>query len=893
GDYTLKYSRSGLIPRHNASDVLNYLYNYSEQRTQPMCKACSVTVHINDTIVNNLQNVRVDLIKLGNVIYETKYTDANGNVSFSNIPDGDYYVKASKYQYLTYIGNLSHYNETECEIYSLTLDKACIMNINVTDNASNPIENAQVKLFAENGTLITLRYTNANGTVQISGIPTGNYYANATKSGYTTASSIDNGLQFYSEETCGDIVLKISLKETVEVCVNDTNNNPLQGVKVDVIRVADNQIEKTLYTNATGCVIFNNIPDNNYYINVSKPGYVSDKSDTFTYSETQGYFKPFQLLEKPTISGTVTDAATNHTVKGVLVQLCDLTGTCIMNTTTDINGTYKLVELPEMGQYKLVFSKFEYNTEEVDNADGNPINLDGLASYEINVSLGQKPNIDGYVDTNTTTHIKYLEGVTVQLDRNCNDVADNVTTTDANGYYVFVAPAAGDYKLKFIKQGYLVGESNCTNFNAFNPLEINMTLDKAPSIDGYVTNQNNKTIKGAIVTLDKDCDGTIENTTTTDVNGYYIFESPEAPPSGVKYCINAEKTGYISPEMPSNITFSNAPYEVNISLTLKPSIYGYITEEDNITPIQGAEVVLDKECNGIDNSDAHQMTDNSGFFIFQQPDPGQYCINVSKAGYVSNGAAPPEVPFFDGTSELEVNISLAKSSVKAKIYGHIYDNETNAPIQNALVELYANCTTNMVSINSTYTDVNGYYEFTPQQGDYCVKVSKAGYNSEEENFATDNAFGTFTGTSNFIYDFKLVKFTTPYIEVCVYEENATPVKPLSEVLVEIYNGSSIVTANNTGTSGCVRFYNISAGDYTIKASKSGYVSNNLSISYPGGVIGEYEINLTTPGYMKICVVDAKDNETPIIGAEVNISNRYNWKGCTKWKSDCRGKCYDN
>ncbi|MDI6730104.1 MAG: carboxypeptidase regulatory-like domain-containing protein, partial [Candidatus Altarchaeum sp.] len=879
GSYYYKVSKSGYISNENTSATCTYTSESSNcDREFPLCKAVVIEINVTgcaeDNAANvNLENARVDLIDFftGNIV-QTKYSNTSGKVIFKDAIAGTYYFKVTK------LGYISNENKSACT-YALALSdcdrefplcKACLMNINITDNASNLIENAQVKLFAENGTLITLRYTNANGTVEISGIPTGNYYANATKSGYTTASSI-NDLQIYSEETCGDIVLKISLKETIEVCVNDTNNNSLQGVKVDLIKVSDNQIEKTLSTNTTtGCTVFNDISDNNYYINVSKLGYVSDKSDTFTYSETKGYFKPFQLLEKPKIYGKVTDEKTNQTIKGVLVQLCDLAGTCIMNTTTDINRTYKLVELPETGQYKLVFSKFEYNTEEIDSVDGNPINLNGLTSYEINISLASKPNIEGYVDTNTTTIIKYLEGVTVQLDRNCNDIADNVTTTDTNGYYVFVAPVSGDYKLKFIKRGYLTGESNCTNFNAFNPLEINISLDKAPSIDGYVTDQNNRTMRGAVVTLDKDCDGTIENTTTTDAYGYYIFESQEAPPSGVKYCINAEKTGYISPEMPYNISFSNAPYEVNLSLTTKPSIYGYVTEEDNITLIAGANVVLDKGCNGEDTTDIYQLTDTSGYFVFEQPLPDQYCIYVSKSGYVSNELLPPEMPFFNGTSEIEVSISLAKSAAKAKISGHIYDNETNTLIQNVLVELYANCTTTSNFVNSTYTDSNGYYEFTPQPGNYCIKVSKLGYNSVEKNFATDVTFGTFNGKYDFVYDFKLVKFIAPYIEVCVYEQNATPFKPLSDVLVEIYSGSNVISSNNTNTNGCIKFFNISVGNYTIKAAKSGYLSNNFSAYYPGTNI-EYEINLTTLGYMKICVVDGMDNKTPIAVAEVNIS----------------------
>ncbi|NCT00718.1 MAG: hypothetical protein GW770_02130 [Candidatus Altiarchaeum hamiconexum] len=874
GTYYYKISKSGYISNENTSDICTYTPESSNcDREFPLCKAVVIEVNVTGCAYDNAESVnlegaRIDLIDFFTEnIVKTKYSNASGKAIFEDVPAGTYYFKVTKLRYI------SNENKSAVCIYTsessncnreFSLCEACIMHINVTNNVSNPIETAQVKLFAENGTLITLRYTNANGTVQILGIPTGNYYANATKSGYTTASSIYDGLQFYSEETCGDIVLKISLKETVDVCVNDTDNNSLQGVKVDLIKVADNKIEKTLYTNATGCAVFNDISDSNYYINVSKPGYVSDQSDTFTYSETEGYFKPFQLLEKPKITGMVTDEATNQTIKGVLVQLCDLMGTCIMNTTTDINGTYKLVELPETGQYKLVFSKLEYNTEEVDNADGNLIVLNELTSYEINVSLVEKPNIDGYVDTNTTVHIKYLEGVTVQLDKDCNDVADNITTTDANGYYVFVAPVAGDYKLKFIKQGYLVGESNCTPFNAFNPLEINMSLDKAPSIDGYVLDQSNKTIKGAVVILDKDCDGTIENTTTTNAYGYYIFESPEAPPSGVKYCINAEKTGYISPETPYNISFSNAPYEVNISLTTKPSIYGYVTEEDNITPILGAKVVLDKGCNGEDATDVYQLTDNSGYFVFDQPSPDQYCIYASKSGYVSNELLPPEMPFFDGTSEIEVNISLAESAAAAKISGYVKD-ENGTPIENAIVELYKDCTE---LINTTNTFVNGYYEFTPEPGNYCIKVSKSGYNSMEENFATDPEFGTFNRTENFIYNFSLTLSITPYIQICVKDSETN--ETLSDALVEIYKGNSRVAYDSTNVTGCVKFYNISAGNYTVKASKHGYEENEGQIEYDEGILLS-EIKLAVMKGIKVCVVEV-NTTTPIAKANVTLFN---------------------
>ncbi|PKP59426.1 MAG: hypothetical protein CVT88_05535, partial [Candidatus Altiarchaeales archaeon HGW-Altiarchaeales-1] len=171
---------------------------------------------------------------------------------------------------------------------------------------------------------------------------------------------------------------------------------------------------------------------------------------------------------------------------------------------------------------------------------------------------------------------------------------------------------------------------------------------------------------------------------------------------------------------------------------------------------------------------------------------------------------------------------------KTKIYGHIIDSETNMSIQNTLVELYTKCTPSGILINSTHTNSSGYFEFTLEQGNYCIKVSK-------EEYIPNTMSILIYGGDHTNLTISLAKST--YLEVCVYDDSEMPVTPLNDTLVKIYNGSILISSNNTNASGCVRFFSLASGNYTFYAEKEGHINNSSTYSYNNDSYGAIYISL--------------------------------------------------
>ncbi len=292
-----------------------------------------------------------------------------------------------------------------------------------------------------------------------------------------------------------------------------------------------------------------------------------------------GLYYDFCLTPPASISGyvhsdiygcwTPTENQPDPPVAGVTVQLLDSLGDVLATTTTDANGFYKFANLTP-GAYNVLeilppgwFAGASHvgtvggdDTSDVLLANVNlPAGIDALY-YDF--CLTPPAQISGYVHSDifgcwTPTENQPdppIAGVTILLlDANSNLVA--TTTTDANGFYKFANLMPGAYSVQEIMpSGWYTGASHVGSVGGTsatselisdvtlgagaNGLYYDFCLTPPGSLSGYVhsdvygcwtptENQPDPPVAGVSIRL-LDANGNVLATTTTDANGFYLFD---------------------------------------------------------------------------------------------------------------------------------------------------------------------------------------------------------------------------------------------------------------------------------------------------------------------------------------------------------------------------------
>ena len=179
------------------------------------------------------------------------------------------------------------------------------------------------------------------------------------------------------------------------------------------------------------------------------------------------------------------------------------------------------------------------------------------------------------------------------------------------------------------------------------------------------------------------------------------------------------------------------------------------------------------------------------------------------------------------------------------IFGFVIDASTGLPIQNATVS------TDIGGYSST-TDADGFYnilEVVPNN--YLLTASATGYNSSTQSVTV--SAGTLI-EAKFSLASSVQPTPTPsptptgsgIIYGFVYDEDEMPMRSVSMTLT---GPNSYSESSKTDEDGYYSFEGLAAGDYTIRASKSGYQPASENVSLGEGEENEVDFNLeeTTSG----------------------------------------------
>ena len=694
----------------------------------------------------------VQLLDKDGQVIATTTTDANGNYSFDNLPDGTYSVKVVKDGALTDLEQTEDPDGTKdsaSEPIVLNEDNPTKKNVNfgyvpdyfikgtiyrdgnrsgALDAGEKLYEGVTVNLVDADGTVVATTTTDADGSYSFDKLPAGTYSVTVVQDGPIA------GL----EQTGDPDATKDNASESITL----NNDNP-STTDVNFGYIADNSLSGTVYRDDSR----NGDQDG------TEPGY-----------------------------------------SGVTVQLLDASGNVVATTTTDANGTYSFSKLPD-GTYsvKVVKDGELADTEQTEDPDATKDNAsEPVTLGEDNPSKG---HIDfGYVPDYSIHGLVYRDGdrnethgagekgyanQTVEL-RDKDGKAVATTTTDANGAYSFSKLPAGDYTVKVVKDGALTDldqteDPDSTKDSASGVISLSNDHRTETDVNfGYIANNS---INGAIyrdgdrdgrkggtegrysgVTVQLlDKDGKVIATTTTDKDGKYSFEHL---PDGT-YSVKVVKDGALADadqtgDPDNKLDNASQPITLNEDNPTKGDVdFGYVPnntitgtvyrDDNRDKTINGDEPGLERVSVQLLDEDGNVLqtldTAADGTYAFQHLPDGTYTVKVVRSSAIKDydQTEDPDATVDDTSAvytmgpghSLQENVNFGYVP-DYSIAGRVYRDADKSGSYTDGEETFSGVTVDLLDkdgnvVGTTTTDADGTYSFTKlPAGTYRVKVHPDG-----------------------------------------------------------------------------------------------------------------------------------------------------------------------
>ncbi|MBC1231154.1 hypothetical protein HB816_11890 [Listeria booriae] len=457
------------------------------------------------------------------------------------------------------------------------------------DGGEAGISGVHIALYDEAGAKVADATTDSAGTYHFDALDPGRYYAKADipanyKYQSSTYFGTDGTTGYFSVASQQTIHNELNLglhtldNSAVSGKVTDTATGAgLPNTRVELHDVQGNLVDAQ-QTDANGNYNFTNVSEGNYYTKVIIPsgyeyassnGYGNDGNSNYIQlngeNTATGYSIALkkQVTNNSAISGKVTDATTGAGLPNTRVELHDVQGNTVDAQQTDASGNYNFTGLAAGDYYTKVVipSNYDYASSNGYGSDGNSnyIQLDGQntsSSYTIALRKQANTTISGVINTpsgqgvNENVSLYDVDGTLVKT-----------VTTNSQGNFSFDGVGAGNYYVKAsIPEGYTFESSEGfgSDGNSFylqadgtsDISNLRLTLaQKVGQIRSTVFNDLNKNgtqevgesgVAGATVTLYSNT-GAVVETTTTDANGLYKFETITP---GTYYVKVTAPTGY-------------------------------------------------------------------------------------------------------------------------------------------------------------------------------------------------------------------------------------------------------------------------------------------------------------------------------------------------------------
>ena len=522
-----------------------------------------------------LPNAEITLYDLDGNELKTLVTSENGEVTFENIPYGEYKIKETKapegYNLSKEVLKVRINGEETGLIYEAgkitnTKIKADI-KINKLDQDENKVVGAEFTLYNNNDEVIGTTVTNEDGIAVFEDVVYGDYYIKETKipEGYI---GTDEKFDVSIKESNGDKSIEIEntrIKSNLEISKNDGNNNPLKGAEFTIYNSFNEELAKST-TDENGIAKFEDLVYGNYYyIETKAPeGYLlkNDKHD-FTINENGITLKETIVNER--ILGNIKAFKIdedNKFLANAELTLFDSQGNEVQSLVTNENGEVTFENIP-YGDYEVKETKAPegYNiSEEILKVSVNG-EESGLV-YEAGKITNTKIKADIKINKLDQDGNKLI-GAEFTLYNSADEVIGTAVTNE-DGIAVFEDVVYGDYYIKETKtpEGYIGTdekiEVSVKDNNSVYSYEIENTRIKG-TVEIKKVDENGNPLKGAEFTL-YNKDGKEISKSISDENGVIRFEAVDYG----KYILKETKApeGYIKDDIEVEVVIDSSKTQV-------------------------------------------------------------------------------------------------------------------------------------------------------------------------------------------------------------------------------------------------------------------------------------------------------------------------------------------
>ena len=287
----------------------------------------------------------------------------------------------------------------------------------------------------------------------------------------------------------------------------------------------------------------------------------------------------------------------------------------------------------------------------------------------------------------------------------------------------------------------------------------------------------------------------------------------------------------------------------NVILVEQGSVQGAVTDSSG-SPIFNATLTLRR----VDGYLVYRSSTNvDGRYNFNRVLSGSYVLEASAKDFATNSTSIEVVRNQTTTANLTLyRLPIIHGYVKTKL---------NTPISDALITVF-----NIQGRAGTnHTDEDGFYRVVVSKpGTFSIRASAYGYqpNSSIITVHFESVMHmNFTLEENGIVEGRVKDLVSGL--------------PIANATVYLGKQTYLGTRNSTNQYGNFSFFDVLPGDYVVRATAKGYLSNSSSIAVVEGATTYVELGLMPTANITGTVRDS-DTGTPIGGAKVALINELGW-----------------